>query len=66
LVLISVANISSTSRPSLLALKLGKIFRINPTLWIHIQSKNELTRMGKENKKEYQKYNINDLLKKAS
>jgi len=49
-----------------LALKLGKIFRVNPTLWIHIQSKNELVRMGEENKKEYQKYNINDLLKKAS
>jgi len=49
-----------------LALKLGKIFRIDPTLWIHIQSKNELTRMEKENKKEYQRYNIDDLLKKAS
>ena len=49
-----------------LALKLGKIFRVDPTLWIHIQSKNELLRMGEENKKEYQKYNINDLLKKAS
>lgn len=49
-----------------LALKLGKIFRVDPTLWIHIQSKNELLRMGEENKKEYQKYNINDLLKKVS
>lgn len=49
-----------------LALKLGKIFRVNPTLWIHIQSKNEITRLEKENKKEYQQYNIDDLLKKAS
>lgn len=49
-----------------LALKLGKIFRVDPTLWIHIQSKNELLRMGEENKKEYQKYNIDDLLRKAS
>jgi len=49
-----------------LALKLGKIFRVNPTLWIHIQSKNEITRLEKENKKEYQRYNIDDLLKKAS
>jgi len=49
-----------------LALKLGKIFRVDPSLWIHIQSKNELLRMAKENKKGYQKYNINDLLKKAS
>lgn len=49
-----------------LALKLGKIFRVEPTLWIHIQSKNELSRLARENKKEYQKYNIDDLLKKAS
>ena len=49
-----------------LALKLGKIFRVAPTLWIHIQSKNELIRLEKENKREYQKYNIDDLLKKAS
>lgn len=49
-----------------LALKLGKIFRVEPTLWIHIQSKNELTRLEAENKKKYQKYNIDDLLKKAS
>lgn len=49
-----------------LALKLGKIFRVDSTLWIHIQSKNELLRMEKKNKNKYQKYNINDLLKKAS
>lgn len=49
-----------------LALKLGKIFRVEPTLWIHIQSKNELMRMEKENKKEYQNYSIDDLIKKAS
>lgn len=49
-----------------LALKLGKIFRVDPTLWIHIQSKNELLRMEEENKKEYQKYSIDDLLRKAS
>lgn len=49
-----------------LALKLGKIFRVEPTLWMHIQSKNELIRLETENKKEYQKYSIDDLLKKAS
>ncbi len=49
-----------------LALKLGKIFRVDPTLWINIQSKNELIRMREKNNKEYQKYNIEDLLKKAS
>ncbi len=49
-----------------LALKLGKIFPVKPTLWIHIQSKNELIRLEKENKKEYQNYSLDALLKKAS
>lgn len=49
-----------------LALKLGKIFRVEPTLWIHIQSKNELMKLAKENKQEYQNYNIDDLVRKAS
>lgn len=49
-----------------LALKLGKIFRVNPSLWIHIQSKNELLKLKDENEKIYQQYSIDDLLKKAS
>ncbi len=49
-----------------LALKLGEIFKIDPALWIHIQSKNELSRMKKENKKAYEKYSMEDLLKRAS
>lgn len=49
-----------------LALKLGAIFNIDPSLWIHIQSKNELIRMEEENKNEYRKYNIDDLLRQAS
>lgn len=49
-----------------LALKLGKIFRVDPTLWIHIQSKNELKKMQEENEHAYHKYNIEDLLKNAS
>lgn len=49
-----------------LALKLGNIFKIDPTLWIHIQGKNELEKMKKENENEYHKYTIDDLLKKAS
>jgi len=49
-----------------LAIKLGTIFRVNPVLWIHIQSKNELLKLRKENKKEYQKYKLSDLMKKAS
>lgn len=49
-----------------LALKLGRIFNVDPSLWIHIQSKNELIQMRMENEQEYKKYNIEDLLKKAS
>jgi len=49
-----------------LAIKLGTIFRIDPILWIHIQSKNELIKLHQENRKEYQKYKLSDLLKKAS
>ncbi len=49
-----------------LAIKLGKIFRVNPILWIHIQSKNELLRLKNKNGKMYQEYSIDDLLKKAS
>ncbi|MEO1514127.1 MAG: hypothetical protein AAFV95_03915 [Bacteroidota bacterium] len=48
------------------ALKLGKIFPVKPELWIHIQSKNELIRMKEENKSNYQKYSLEDLLRKAS
>lgn len=49
-----------------LALKLGKIFRVEPSLWIHIQSKNELMKIEKENRKDYQNYNISELIKRAS
>ena len=49
-----------------LALKLGKIFRIDPALWIHIQSKNELIKLKKELRNAYKDYNIKDLIKKAS
>jgi len=48
-----------------LALKLGKIFRVDPTLWIHIQSKNELMKIEKENRKDYQSYSIKELMRKA-
>jgi addiction module HigA family antidote len=49
-----------------LAIKIGEIFRINPVLWLHIQSKNELTEMTDKDKKKYKKYRLEDLLKKAS
>ena len=49
-----------------LALKLEKIFNVDASLWIHIQSKNELIKISEENKRKYLRYNIEDLLKKAS
>lgn len=45
-----------------LALKLGKIFNINPTLWINIQSKNELRKMQMEDMKKYEAYHLDALL----
>ncbi len=50
-----------------LALMLGKIFQVEPTIWLHIQSKNELMRLelAKEDKKEYLGYDLKELLKKV-
>ncbi len=47
------------------ALKLGQLFNIDPNLWLQIQSKNELSNMNKEKKLSYQKYKLDDLLKKV-
>ncbi len=44
-----------------LAIILGKIFNINPMLWIEIQAKNELNRLSKAEEKEYD-YSLNDLI----
>lgn len=48
-----------------LALKLGQLFNLNPNLWLLIQSKNELLGINKTKRVEYQKYQLEDLLKKA-
>lgn len=47
-----------------LALKLGQIFKVSPSLWIHIQTKNELMRVQRENEEKYHKYKLNDLIQK--
>lgn len=49
-----------------LALKFGKIFQIDPALWLHLQSKNDLLKMEQQDKSKYEKYNLKDLLGKAS
>lgn len=48
-----------------LAIKLSKIFNISPTLWLGIQNKNELLSFDDNNKSDYDKYNLDDLLKKV-
>lgn len=48
-----------------LALKIAKIFNINPILIMNIQSKNELKKFAQINEEKYRKYNIGDLLAKA-
>ena len=47
-----------------LALILGKIFNLNPMIWLKIQSKNELERLSKEKNKQLEKYSLNDLMNK--
>ena len=48
-----------------LALKFGSIFKMDAALWIHVQSKNELLKMKAANGKAYEKYRLEDLLKKT-
>lgn len=45
-----------------LALKLGNIFRVDPALWLQVQSKNELLAILAEDKEKYAKYQLADLL----
>lgn len=46
-----------------LAIKLGQIFRIEPVIWLHIESKNELM---KELVKSKNNFSLKELLKRAS
>lgn len=46
-----------------LAIKLGQIFKIDPAIWLHIESKNELIRALTHFNGSF---NLSDLLKKAS
>ena len=45
-----------------LALILGKIFDVNPMLWIEIQAKNELDRLEKAKGNNYYNYSLSDLI----
>ncbi len=48
-----------------LAIKLGKTFKINPSLLLNVQNKNELKKFGTASMDKYLNYNIEDLLAKA-
>lgn len=48
-----------------IAIKLSRIFNISSTLWLSIQNKNELQKLNKNSHSEYDKYNLDDLLKNA-
>lgn len=45
-----------------LAIKFGAIFKIDPLIWLHIQSKNELIQFNNQESEAYQKYKLEDLL----
>jgi addiction module HigA family antidote len=47
------------------ALKLGRIFKTDPALWLHVESKNELFQTSRANEKVYSQYSLQDLLRKA-
>jgi len=47
-----------------LALILGKIFNVNPMLWIEIQAKNELNRLERAKDNKYYNYSLKDLISK--
>ena len=49
-----------------LAIKLGEIFRVDPAIWLHIQSKNDLLEIIDRDKKKYEKYRLEDLLREVN
>ncbi len=48
-----------------LAMKLGRISKADPVLWLGIQNKNELRKVESEIGSQYDKYSLEDLFKKA-
>jgi len=48
-----------------MAIKLGKIFSLNPAIWLHIESKNDLIKAIKNAENIYTQYSLKDLIKKA-
>jgi addiction module HigA family antidote len=48
-----------------MAIKLGQIFKMNPAIWLHIESKNELLQELASEKIDYNRYSLIELMKRA-
>ncbi len=48
-----------------MAIKLGRIFSLDPTIWLHIESKNELAAVLKEKEDAFAHYSLDDLVRKV-
>lgn len=48
-----------------MAIKLGKIFNLNPAIWLHIESKNELEKELQQSEHDYSDYSLNGLMNVA-
>lgn len=49
-----------------LAMKFGSIFQLRPELWLLVQSKNEWLKVDHSSKADYDRFQLDELLKKAS
>lgn len=46
-----------------IAIKLGKIFKLDPSIWLYLESRNELAQQVRENQEAYGGYRLDDLVK---
>jgi len=60
----NLSKVLSGERPinSEMALVLGEIFDQDPMIWLNIQTKNELTKIGKSQNKRIKKHSLEDLI----
>ena len=49
-----------------LAIKLGRVFKVNPVIWLHLEVKNELKREKQVNSSNYDTYSLKDFLSKVA
>jgi hypothetical protein len=48
-----------------MAIKHGKTFRVNPSIWLHIESKNDLLKMLEEKEAFYSDDSLADFMKRG-